>query len=93
VNFCVLSMSLIAVLLQNLDLTANNRKLLHEGPLAWRIQHSKRAIGMCSYVCVCCVSLNVSAYVHVRACLSVCEFACSKLIYNTISIQTYEQYC
>ena len=29
---------------QNLDLTAENRKLIHEGPLTWRIQHRK-AVG------------------------------------------------
>ncbi|XP_065902948.1 rho guanine nucleotide exchange factor 12-like isoform X2 [Dysidea avara] len=38
------SNSPIALMYKNLDLTANNRKLLHEGPLAWRIQHSKRSI-------------------------------------------------
>ena len=27
--------------IQNLDLTTENRRLIHEGPLTWRIQHRK----------------------------------------------------
>ena len=31
--------------MQNLDLTAGNRRLIHEGPLTWRIQYSKKTVG------------------------------------------------
>ena len=42
------------MLLQNLDITAGDRRLLHEGPLTWRIQHSKKTVGECERnVCVC----------------------------------------
>lgn len=30
---------------QNIDLTSENRRLFHEGPLTWRIQH-RRVVGM-----------------------------------------------
>ena len=79
---------MVAVLLQNLDLTANNRKLLHEGPLAWRIQQSKRPIGMyvCTYVfmyiicaCICSVVVHLYVYGMYRCmCVVLCMWRCTE---------------
>ena len=38
---------MINVSLQNLDLTAGNRRLIHEGALTWKIQYSKKIVGEC----------------------------------------------
>ena len=61
-NFKTITLQII--LLQNLDLTAANRKLIHEGPLTWRIQHIKKTVGVCVCVCVC-----------MCACVCVCAIA------------------
>ena len=68
-NFKTITLQII--LLQNLDLTAANRKLIHEGPLTWRIQHIKKTVGVCLCVCVC-------------VCVCVCMCACVCVCYSYI---------